>query len=138
MTQDSKPEREETLAQQKKRLQQQCDAYRAGIGRSRKIVSAHLGADEIAKTAIGLVSARAQVALTNFSDMFDLKNVSAAKLQRLLPLVVSGVSLLAKGSLWRSLLRGATVAGIGATAVYFVTRKKKHASHEHVALHEHL
>ncbi len=46
MTQDSKPEREETLAQQKKRLQQQCDAYRAGIGRSRKIVSAHLGTDQ--------------------------------------------------------------------------------------------
>lgn len=138
MTQNSKPEKEETLAQQKKRLQQQCNAYRAGIGRSRKIVSAHLGADEIAKAAIGLVSTRAQLALANFSDMFDLRSLSAAKLQRLLPLVVSGVSLLGKGSLWRSLLRGAAVAGIGATAVYFATHKKKRGSHEHVALHEHL
>ncbi len=138
MTQDQKPEKEETLAQQKKRLLQQCDAYRAGIGRSRKIVRAHLGADEIAKTAISLVSTRAQLALANFSDMFDLKHMSGAKLQRLLPLLVSGVSLLAKGSLWRSLLRGAAVAGIGATAVYFATHKKKRASHEHVALHEHL
>ncbi len=138
MTQESRPEKEETPAQQKKRLLQQCNAYRAGIGRSRKIVSAHLGADEIAKTAIGLVSTRAQLALANFSDMFDFRNLSAAKLQRLLPLVVSGVSLLAKGSLWRSLLRGAAVAGVGATAVYFATRKKKRASHEHVALHEHL
>ena len=135
MTQDS---REETPAQQKKRLLQQCDTYRAGIGRSRRIVSAHLGADEIAKTAIGLVSARAQLALANFSDMFNLKSLSATKLQRLLPLVVSGVSLLAKGSLWRSLLRGAAVAGVGATAVYFATRKKDKARHEHVALHERL
>ena len=138
MTQDSKPEKEETLAQQKQRLLQQCNAYRAAIGRSRKIVRAHLGPDELARTAIGLVSMRAQSALANFSDMFDLKSLSTAKLQRLLPLVVSGVSLLAKGSLWRSLLRGAAVAGIGATAIYFVTRKKKTTSHEHVALHEHL
>ncbi len=138
MTQDNKPEKEETLAQQKQRLLQQCNAYRAGIGRSRRVVRAHLGPDELAKTAIGLISMRAQLALANFSDMFDLKSLSAAKLQRLLPLVVSGVSLLAKGSLLRSLLRGAAVAGIGATAIYFVTRKKKAASHEHVALHEHL
>ena len=137
MTQNTNPEREETLAQQKKKLLQQCDAYRAGIGRSRKIVSANLGADEIAKTAIGLVSTRAQIALSNFSDMFDLKSMSAAKLQRLLPLVISGVSLLAKGSLWRSLLRGAAVAGIGAAGIYFARRKKK-SSHDHVALHERL
>ncbi len=138
MTQDQTPEKEETFAEQKTRLLQQCDAYRAGIGRSRKLVQAHLGADEIAKTAIGLVSARAQIALTNFSDMFELKSLPGLKLQRLLPLLVSGVSLLAKGSLWRSLLRGAAVAGVGATAVYFSTRKKKKSSHDHAALHEHL
>lgn len=138
MTQDVKPEKEETLEQQKKRLLLQCNAYRAEIGRSRKVVTDNLGVDELAKTAIGLVSTRAQIALNNFSDMFDLKSLTAAKLQRLLPLVVSGVSLLAKGSLWRSLLRGAAVAGIGATAVYLAKRKKRPASHEHVALHEHL
>ncbi|MDO9420153.1 MAG: hypothetical protein Q7T66_05770 [Herminiimonas sp.] len=138
MTQDSQPEKQETLAQQKKRLLQECDAYRAGIGRSRRVVSAHLGPNEIAKTAIGLVSRRAQIAFANFSDMFDFNSLTAAKLQRLLPLVVSGVSLLAKGTILRSLLRGAAVAGVGATAIYFATRKKKKASQEHVALHERL
>lgn len=138
MTQDIQPEREETLAQKKIRLLQECDAYRVGIGRSRRVVSAHLGPKEIAKTAIGLVSTRAQTAFANFSDMFDFNSLTAAKLQRLLPLVVSGVSLLAKGTVLRSLLRGAAVAGVGATAIYFATRKKKKVSQEHVALHERL
>ena len=138
MTQDITPEKEETLTQKKKRLLQQCDDYRSEIGRSHKVVSAHLGVNEIAKTVIGLVSVRAQSALANFLDMFDLKTLSTAKLKRLLPLLVSGVSLLAKGTLWRSLIRGAAVAGVGATAIYFVTRKKKRTSHEHIALHERL
>lgn len=135
MTQDSKRVKEETIAQQKERLRQQCDAYRAGIGRSRKVVRAHLGADEIAKIAIGLVSARAQAALSNFPGLFGLKSVAVA--QRVLPLVLT-VSLLRKRSMWSSLFRRATLAGLGATAVYFVTRKKKKADHEHVALHERL
>lgn len=138
MTQDQNPAREETPAEQKERLLQRCDAYRAGIGRSRRIVKNHLGVDEIAKSAIGLVSTRAQVALGNFSDMFDLKNMSSAKLQRLLPLVVSGLSLLAKRNVLRLLLRGATVAGIGATAIYFLARKKNKSNREHIALHERL
>lgn len=139
MTQDSlPPEKEETLAQHKQRLRQQCNAYRAAISRSRRTVRANLGPEELAKTAIGLISTRAQIALNNFSDMFDLKTFSAAKLQRLLPLVVSGVSLLGKANLLKSLLRGAAVAGVGATAIYFATRKKRKASRQHVALHEHL
>ena len=138
MTQDHKPEKEESVAEQKKRLLQQCDAYRNGIGRSRKVVAAHLGQGELAKTVIGLVSTRAHIALNNFSSMFDLKSFSGDALQRLLPLAVSGVSLLAKRSVWRSLARGAVVAGIGATVVYFSSRKKKSAHEKHVALREHL
>ncbi len=138
MTQDQNPEKQETPAEQKARLLQQCDAYRAGIGRSRRIVKNNLSGDQIARSAIGLVSARAQVALGNFTDMFDLRSMSSAKLQRLLPLVVSGVSLLAKGKVLKLLLRGATIAGIGAAAIYFLARKKNKPSLEHIALHERL
>lgn len=139
MTQDRKLQEEETLAQRKERLLLQCRAYRSGIGRARNTVRAHLGADEIAKTAIGLVSARAQSALANFSDLLDFRNMSSAKLQRLLPLIVSGVSLLARRSLWRPILKGAAVAGTAAATVYFLSRKKaKKTDDKHVALHEHL
>ena len=139
MTPDRKPQEEETSEQRKERLRLQCRAYRAGIGRARNTVRAHLGADEIAKTAIGLISARAQSALANFSDLLDFRSMSGAKLQRLLPLVVSGVSLLARRSLWRPILKGAAVAGTAAATVYFFSRKKtKKSDGEHIALHEHL
>lgn len=138
MTQDRNPEREETAAQRKARLVQQCREYRAGIGRSRTIVRSHLGVDGLAKTAVGLVSSRAQSALINFSDMFDLKSISGAKLQRMLPLLVSGVSLLTRRSLWKPMLRGAVAVGTVAATVYFFSRKEKKAKTEHVALHEHL
>lgn len=139
MTQDQMPETKESLAQHKERLLLQCSIYRAGIGRSRKIVRAHLNTDDIAKTAVAMISARAQLALANFSDSFDLKNISGAKLQRLLPLLISGVSLLSRRSLLMPMLRGASIAGIGVAAIYFLARKKTaKADGEHVALHEHL
>lgn len=136
---EPEPELIESPAQHKERLLLQCRAYRAGIGYSRKVVRAHLGADEIAKTAIGMVSVRAQSALANFSDLLDFKNFSGAKLQRLLPLVVSGVSLLSRRSLLKPVLRGALVVGSTAAALYFVSRKKsKRTTGEHIALKEHL
>lgn len=137
MTQDQNPQRQESLAEQKEKLLLQCRAYRSAVGRSRKVVRSHLGADEIARTAIGLVSARAQTALANVSDFLDLKNMSGAKLQRLLPLLVSGVSLLSRRSLLKPVLRGAAVIGTAAAAVYFLSRKKS-KNDKHVALHEHL
>ena len=85
----------------------------------------NLGADGIAKTALGLVSTRAQSAFTNFADMLDFKHISSDKLRRLLPLVVSGVSLLTRRSVLRPILRGALVLGSAGTALYFLSKKKK-------------
>lgn len=130
-------EPEESFAERKQRLLAQCKAYRIAIGEARDVVHANLGADALAKTAIGLVSVRAQSAFASVSDMFDLKSLTGEKLRRLLPLVVSGVSLLTKRSVLRPLLRGALVVGSAGTALYFLSKKKK-ASSKHVALHEHL
>jgi hypothetical protein len=133
-------DREETLAQHKERLLLQCRAYRVAIGQSRRTVRAHLGADVIAKTAVGLVSSRAQSALANFSDLFDFRNLSGAKLQRLLPLVVSGVSLLSRRSLLKPVLRGAAVVGAAGAGLYFYSRRKakKETDERHGMHHEHL
>lgn len=129
-------EPEESTAQRKQRLLEQCKAYRIAIGEARNVVRENLGADAIAKTAIGLVSVRAQSAFANVADLFDLKSLSGEKLRRLLPLVVSGVSLLTKRSVLRPILRGALVVGSAGTALYFLSKKKKGS--KHVALHEHL
>lgn len=138
-THHQEPEHESS-AQRKERLLQQCKAYRVAIGQARTVVRDNLGADGIAKTAIGLVSARAQSAFSNFSDLLDLNSISGDKLRRLLPLVVSGVSLLTRRSVLRPILRGALLVGSAGTALYFFSRKKKTDTpqHEHVALREHL
>lgn len=128
--------RTETLAEQKERLILQCRAYRIAVGNARHAVREQLGPDAIAKTAVGMVSARAQSALANFSDLFDLRTLSGAKLQKLLPLVVSGVSLISRRALWRPVLRGAAVVGAAGAGLYFYSRRKKKPAH--VARHEHL
>ena len=112
MTTDHREPEHESSAQRKERLLQQCKAYRAAIGQARVVVRDNLGADGIAKTALGLVSTRAQSAFTNFADMLDFKHISSDKLRRLLPLVVSGVSLLTRRSVLRPILRGALVLGL--------------------------
>ena len=66
-------EPEESFAERKQRLLAQCKAYRIAIGEARDVVHENLGADALAKTAIGLVSVRAQSAFASVSDMFDLK-----------------------------------------------------------------
>lgn len=130
----------ETAAQKKERLVMQCRAYRIAIGQSRKMVRANLGPEAIAKTAVGLVSARAQSALANFSDLLDFRNLSGAKLQRMLPLVISGASLLSRRALWKPVLRGAAVVGAAGAGLYFYSRKKakKAADERHGVHHERL
>lgn len=129
----------ETLAQKKERLLLQCRAYRIAVTHSKQVVSAHLGAEEIAKTAVGMVSSRAQSALANFSGLLDFRNLSAAKVQRLLPLVISGVSLLSRRSLLKPVLRGAAVVGAVGAGLYFYSRKKtKKTELQHGAHHERL
>ncbi|GGI55010.1 hypothetical protein [Oxalicibacterium solurbis] len=128
--------RTETLAEQKERLILQCRAYRIAVGNAKSVVRANMGPDAIAKTAVGMVSARAQSALANFSDLLDFRSLSGAKLQKLLPLVISGVSLLSRRSLWKPVLRGAAVVGAAGAGLYLFSRRRK--KHEHVARHEQL
>lgn len=130
-------DRQETPAEQKERLIMQCRAYRIAVRNARSSVRANLNPQSIAKTAVGMVSTRAQSALANFSDLLDFRNISGAKLQRLLPLVVSGVSLLSRRSLWKPVLRGAAVVGAAGASLYFFSRRKS-KKQLHVARHEHL
>jgi hypothetical protein len=105
MTQQLEPP-QESVADQKKRLLAQCAAYRSGIGQARSVVQANLGAETLAKTAFTQLTHSAQAAFSNFSPLLQLKNLTGANVQALLPLVVSGVSLLARRSLIKPILRG--------------------------------
>lgn len=139
MTDHHTPAPPETLAQHKERLRQQCRSYRAGIGHSRNVVRDNLGMESVARTAIGLLNQRAQSVFANVSDLFDLKHISGAKLQRLLPLLVSGYSLLSRRVLLKPILRGALIVGVAGTVIYLYSRgKSAEKKHVHVALHEHL
>ncbi|MDQ7968122.1 MAG: hypothetical protein REI95_00625 [Oxalicibacterium faecigallinarum] len=116
----------ETLAQQKERLILQCRAYRAGLGQSRNVVRSNLGREALAKTALSLVGARAHSALSNVSDLINLSGgLSLAKIQRMAPYVLSGITFLSRRSVLKPVLRGAAlVAALGA-GLYFFSKKKK-------------
>ncbi|HWT71083.1 MAG TPA: hypothetical protein VN361_02740 [Oxalicibacterium sp.] len=131
----------ETLVQRKERLKLQCRAYRAAVHHARSEVRSHLGIQAIAKTALGLVGLRAgSAALSNFSGILDLKNgVSLGKLQKLLPVLAGGYSLLRRRSLLRPVLRGALFAGGAGAAAYLYARSKSaKRQHDRAVHHEHL
>lgn len=131
----------ETLAQRKERLMLQCRAYRAAVHHSRAEVRSHLGIQAIAKAALGVAGLRAgSAALSNFSGFLDLKNgVSFSKLQKLLPVLAGGYSLLRRRALLKPILRGALIVGGAGAAAYLYARSKSAKSrHDRATHHEHL
>lgn len=125
----SKPEISEpveTLAQQKERLILQCQAYRSGIGQSRNLVRAHLGREGITRAAFGILGSRAQNALANVTDLVNMSGgISLAKIQRLAPFVLSGISILSKRSVLKPILRGAALVGAVGAGLYLFARNRK-------------
>lgn len=146
MTEDHKsilpePTAHETLAQRKERLMLQCSAYRVAVAHSKSTVRSRMSIQSMAKTAAGLVGLRAAAgssAFSNLSGLLDMKNLSSANIRKMLPLIVSGYSLLARRSLIKPLLRGAAIVGGAGAAAYLYSRQKSRKKHRHIALHEHL
>lgn len=141
----------ETLAQRKERLVMQCRAYRAAVDHSRQEIRSKMGIQSIIKSAAGMVGLGAgsaalssRLGLSRFShlsSLADLKGgLSVGKLQKLLPLVAAGYSLLARRSLLRPVLRGLLLAGAAGTAAYVYSRAKSRQrhGHDHAAHHERL
>lgn len=109
-------------AQQKSLLIAQGAVYRTGIGESANLMRANLHADVLAKNAINHIVANASAALHN---LFDLKSFTSGNLRTLLPLLVSGVSLVAKRkALIKPVLVGAVALAAAGAVVFFLARKK--------------
>lgn len=109
------------LAQRKKMLIAQGASYRSAINESKVSVRENLHADVLAKSAVNHIAATASAA---FDEVFRLKNFNLGNLQIVLPVLLSGFSLLSRKGLVRPLLRGTAVAAVIGTMGYFLFKKK--------------
>lgn len=110
------------MTQQKRLLITQGAVYRAGISESANVVRTNLHADVLARNAINHLVANATAAVHN---LFDSRNFTSGNLRTFLPLLVSGVSLIAKKkTLLKPVLAGAVALAAIATGIYFLGKKK--------------
>jgi len=114
----------ETLEQRKQRLILQCRAYRLAIDHSKEGVRSRLGVQAIAKTAAGLAGLGAGSALANLTNLFHPQNLSSGRLQKLLPVLATGYSLLKRSSLPHIRWRRVLLLGAAGTAAGFYVREK--------------
>lgn len=106
-------------AERKKQLIAQGALYRAEVLLARQAFHTSLQPETLAQSAFQRV---ARIALAVAGN----RVVPGATLQTLLPMVMSGLSLLAKKKgLLKTLLRGGAVAGIAAAAVAMLSRKSR-------------
>lgn len=114
-------QRKTFLAQRKRMLVIQGALYRSGISSAADSVRANLQVEVLARNVISHVAASATAGLGNALSLQSLKN---GNLQKLLPLAVSGVSLLMKRSSFKSGIGGALlVAAITAIATFALKKK---------------
>ena len=108
-----------SLTQRKEKLIREGASYRALVRGSRDVVSHNLHAEILARNVFSLVTSSAYSAIGN------LLNLKGANLQTLLPVVISGASLIMKARLLRPLLRAAVIVGTVGGAGYFLFRRKE-------------
>lgn len=116
-----------SYAQRKKMLLVEGAIYRYEIMNARETVRSSLHATALAKSAIGHFTATASAAVEN---IFNLRNLQHGGLKTLLPLVMTGVSLLSKRGLVRPVLKVTLILGAAVAAAYVVVRKKRRAGNE--------
>jgi hypothetical protein len=109
-------------AQRKSTLIAQGALYRSGITASQNAVQANLHVDALARSAVHHFAARSSAVL---ATLLSLNSLRKGNLRAVLPLLTTGVSLLAKRGAVKPMLRGAAVlAAVGAGA-FFLIRKKR-------------
>lgn len=112
-----------TAAQRKKVLVAQGAMYRLGLVESKNALQANLQPDVLAKSALNSFVTTASTAL---GHGFNLRNLSGANLQAILPVAISVVSLLAKRkALIKPLLIGAIALAAAIGIARLVSKKKE-------------
>jgi len=110
------------IALRKKELIVQGALYRADLSLATKSVRANLNTESLATNLI------TEIAMAAFSALKSRTGLKVTNLQTVLPLVLSGVSLLSKKAVIRPILRGvaiaASVAGIAAFVLKVRARRR--------------
>ncbi len=113
--------------QRMKHLIAQGAIYRTEVLLAKQAVHDSLQPDTLARSALHKLGLAALAAFRN-RNAPGFASLAGLDLQTVLPLAMTGISLLArKKSLAKKLLRGAAVAGVVAGAVALLSRKKKAA-----------
>jgi hypothetical protein len=122
MTTDAEDKHPLSAAQRKETLVAQGVAYRAGITKSKNAVRANLHADALTMSAVQHFAARSSAVL---GTLLSLNSLRKGNLQALLPMLSTGVSLLAKRGAIKPLAGGiAVLAAVGVSAFFFLKRKR--------------
>jgi hypothetical protein len=121
------------IAQRKKMLMVEGAIYRSQILHARSAVRSSLQPGALAQSAIGHLTATAGAAV---DQVFNLQNFKNGGLKSLLPLLMSGASLLSKRGLVRPALKVTLVLGAAAAAAYVVMRKRRQRQEAEAHAHE--
>lgn len=116
-----------TTVQKKKLLITQGAMFRLGLTESAHALRTHLQPDVLAKSAMDSIVSTVSSAL---GHGFNLRSLSDANLQTILPIAISAVSLLVKRrTLIKPVLIGALALGVGSAIARFASEKKHQKQH---------
>lgn len=108
-----------TLEERKRKLLAEGALFRVGIMQARGVVSANMSAESLARNMLGRVAGTLSSA---FHGTFSGKG---SNLQSLSPLLISGLSLLARRSMRKPVLYGAIISASAVGAYYLARRRKR-------------
>jgi hypothetical protein len=125
MTYQSNFDPNRTLAERKLRLLQEGAAFRAELIRCRDVVRSNMNGGSLTKSLFGRVVGMAYTMVAKHPGLFN-----RSRLQTLAPLLVTGVSLLSKRSLRKSLVVGSILIAAVSAATYFSAKNNRAVDQE--------
>ncbi|MDY7546011.1 hypothetical protein QN360_10405 [Glaciimonas sp. CA11.2] len=125
MNSESHADRKRSLAQRKLQLLREGGAYRDEILRCRDGVRLNMSGGALSKGLLGRIAGTAYAMMTKQPSLFSL-----SRLQSLAPILVTGVSILSKRPIRKSLFVGGILIAAASTAAYLSNRDKKVADNE--------
>jgi hypothetical protein len=125
MTHQPNFDRNRSLAERKRQLLQEGAVFRAEMIRCRDVVSSNMNGGSLTQSLFGRVAGMVYSTIAKHPGLFN-----ASRLQSLAPLLVTGVSLLSKRALRKSLIVGSILIGAVGAATYFSSRNNKAVDEE--------
>lgn len=111
-----------TFEQRKKKLIAEAAACRLRLDESKDTIRANLKVDRLVRNGVNYLTTSASSAVDN---MFNINAIRNGSLAKLLPVVASVYSIVTRRRLLMPILRGGLVVAGVATALFYLSRKKK-------------